>query len=355
MSVSYDKSVFAAWKQKEHEGIRERRGMNLLDMVMSQSGRLVAPLAGYPGVKLTGHSVREALHDPAVQLAALGELEKRLEPDIVFTLLDLTVEAESMGLGVDFFDKMPPSLAEQRMPRIERFYEIGPPDPETAARMPLFLQVAEGLAAGEGRLSAAYATGPFTLLAQLMGMEALFEQVKLGDTLSEPLGFTTSVVGGYAAALAARVDMILVVDPAAEALKAAEYASLCRPYMSGLTGIIRSSGAACMQHVCGDATHLLEELALTGADGLCIDSKVNLQREIAKIPSNLVIMGNIDPKRIMQRGTAEDVRWEVRRLLRHTSKERNLILSTGCDVPLDTPLRNLETLMEEARAWRSRG
>jgi uroporphyrinogen decarboxylase len=329
--------------------------MNLLDRVMSQGGRMAAPLAGYPGVRLIGRSVREALHDPGVQLAALGALEKRLQPDIVFTLLDLTVEAESMGLGVDFFERMPPSLAEQRLPRLERFYELGLPDPENAARMPVFLEVAEGLSASEGRMCGAYVTGPFTLLAQLLGTEELLEQVKLGDTLTEPLGFTTSVVGEYAAALAARVDIIVVVDPTAEALKAEEYGSLCRPYTSGLVGIIRSSGAICLLHICGDVTHLLGELSLTGAEGICLDSKVDLPREIDNIPSNIVVMGNIDPKRVIQRGTAEDVRWEVRRLLRHMSKARNFVLSTGCDVPVEAPVRNLEAMMEEARSWRPRG
>ena len=49
------------------------------------------------------------------------------------------------------------------------------------------------------------------------------------------------------------------------------------------------------------------------------------------------------------------MRWEVRRLLRNTSKARNFVLSTGCDVPVDTPVRNLEAMMEEARAWKPRG
>jgi len=328
--------------------------MNLLDRVMSQEGHMAAPLAGYPGVRLTGHSVREALSDAGLQLAALDALEERLHPDIVFTLLDLTVEAEALGLGVDFFEKMPPSLAEQRLPKLERFYELGLPDPERAGRMPVFLEVAEGLSGGEGRMSSACVTGPFTLLAQLVGTQELLDSVKLGDPLTEPLGFTTSVVGEYAAALAARVDMILVVDPTTEALRAEEYGTLCRPYLSGLASIVRSSGAICLLHICGDVTHLLEEMALTGVEGICLDSKVNLTREIERIPANIVVLGNIDPKRVIQRGTPEDVRWEVRRLLRHMHKARNFVLSTGCDVPVDAPVRNLEAMMEEARNWKPR-
>ena len=145
----------------------------------------------------------------------------------------------------------------------------------------------------------------------------------------------------------------MVVDPAAEGLKAAEYRDHYRRYMGGLAGIIRSSGAVCMLHICGDISHLLDEIALTGTEGICLDSRMNLPREAERLPSNLVLMGNLDPRRVIQRGTPEDVRWEVRRLLRHMGGVRNFILSTGCDVPPDAPMKNLEAMMDEARRWRS--
>ena len=47
-------------------------------------------------------------------------------------------------------------------------------------------------------------------------------------------------------------------------------------------------------------------------------------------------------------------RRKVRQLLRRMDRARNFILSTGGDVPVDTPLRNLAAMMEEARNWRSR-
>jgi uroporphyrinogen decarboxylase len=327
--------------------------VNIYDRVASSDRRLVAPLAGYPGVRLIGRSVREAVNDPALQLEALLALEERLAPDVVFTLLDLTVEAEALGLEVDFFERKPPNLADQALPVLERFYELELPDPERAARMPVFLQVAEDLATEE-RSCGAFVTGPITLLAQLVGTEVMLDMVAAGDDMGDAIGYATSVVGQYAAALAARVDMVVVVDPAAEALTPSQYRDLYRPYISGLVGIIRSSGAVSVMHICGDVSNLLEEISLSGVEGVCLDSSMDLMREAEKLPSNLVLMGNIDPKRVIQRGTPEDVRWEVRRLLRHMDKVRNFILSTGCDVSHDTPMRNLEAMMEEARTWRSR-
>jgi uroporphyrinogen decarboxylase len=303
---------------------------------------------------MIGRSVQEALQDAEVQLEALGALEEALRPDIIFTLLDLTVEAEALGLEVDFFENKPPNLAEQALPMLVDLVSREIPDPESSGRMPLFLQVAEGLSVGDERMSGAFATGPFTLLSQLLGLEELLERLRAGEDLEEAIGFTTAVVGEYAAALADRVDMLVVVDVAVEALETSEYRQFCRPYMRGLVGIIRASGAACMVHVCGDSSHLLEEMALAGVEGICVSSKVNLVREAEKLPMSLVLMGNIDAKRIIERGTAEDVNWEVRRLLRHMTGAPNFILSTGCDVSPDAPMENLEAMMEAARKWRPR-
>lgn len=328
--------------------------MNLYDRAMSHTGRMAAPLAAYPGLRLTGRSSREALSNANIQLECLNALEKRLQPDIVFPLLDLTVEAEGLGLALDFFERRPPKLADQQLPSLERFYELGVPDPERTARMPVFLDVAEGLADDEGRMAAAFTTGPFTLLGQLMGADTLLEQVRGGAVLNEAMAFTTSVVGEYAAALASRVDVIWVVDPAAEGMSSIEFRSVYRPYITGLAGIIRGIGAACVLHICGDVSHLLEEMSLTGFDGLSLDSEIDLATEVGRLPKNLVLIGNIDVERTIQRGSTDDVHWEVRRLLRHMDKARNFILSTGCDVVADAPIRNLEAMMEEARTWKSR-
>ena len=328
--------------------------MNLYDKVIPFGRRVAAPLVGYPGVRIIERSVQEALQDAEVQLQALRALEESLHPDIVFSLLDLTVEAEALGLELDFFENKPPNLSEHALPRLVDLVSREIPDPESSGMMPLFLQVAEGLSGGEERMSGAFVTGSFTLLSQLLGLAELLERLKAGEDLEESIGFATAVVGEYAAALADRVDIVMVVDAAAEALKTSEYRQFCRPYMRGLVGIIRASGAACMVHVCGDSSHLLEEMALAGVEGICVSSKVNLVKEAEKLPMNLVLMGNIDSKRIIERGTAEDVSWEVRRLLRHMTGARNFILSTGCDVPPDAPLQNLEAMMDAARKWRPR-
>ncbi len=326
--------------------------MNLYDWVVSQSGRLAAPLVGYPGVRLVGKSVRVAVNDAEVQLEALRALRERLGQDIVFTLLDPTVEAEALGLEVEFFERRPPNLAEQELPRLERFMELSPPDPEKTARMPLFLRVVEEMREDGKGLCGAFVTGPLTLLSQLSGAGNLIEEMGKANETKEALAFTTSVVGEYAAALAARAHVVMVVDPVVEALEVRLFRTVYRPYLGALFGIIRSGGASGLLHVCGDISHLLEEVGSCSADGVLLDARMDLPKAAERLPRSVVVLGNLDPKRVVHRGTAEDVRWETRRLLRNTKRIRNYIFSTGCDVPLEAPLKNLEAMMGEVRAWK---
>ena len=121
-----------------------------------------------------------------------------------------------------------------------------------------------------------------------------------------------------------------------------------------LAGIIRGAGAACILHICADVSHITGEMALSGYDGLSLDSAVDLAKEADRLPKNLLLIGNIDARRIIQRGSVDDVRWETRRLLRKMSKVKNFIVSTACDVPIDVPIRNLEAMIEETHLWKPR-
>lgn len=326
--------------------------MNFYDWVVSQSGRLAAPLAGYPGVRLVGKSVRGAVSDAEVQLEALRALRECLQPDMTFTLLDPTVEAETLGLEVEFFERRPPKLAKQELPRLERFMELDLPDPEKSARMPVFLRVAEEMREDGKGLCGAFVTGPLTLLSQLAGTMDVLAGMDGGDGMKEALAFATSVVGEYAAALALRSHVVMVVDPVAEALDARVFRTAYRTYLSALFGIIRSGGACGLLHICGDVTHLLEEIGSCGGDGVLLDEHMDIPQAVEVLPRSVVVLGNLDPKRVVHRGTTEDVRWETRRLLRNTKNIRNFIFSTGCDVPLEAPLKNLEVMMEEVRSWK---
>ncbi|MGC9064698.1 MAG: uroporphyrinogen decarboxylase family protein, partial [bacterium] len=63
---------------------------------------LVIPLLGAPGIQLSNTSLKDNLIDGTIQFKTMRLLIERFQPDGVFPFMDLTVEAEALGLEINF-------------------------------------------------------------------------------------------------------------------------------------------------------------------------------------------------------------------------------------------------------------
>ena len=61
-----------------------------------------------------------------------------------------------------------------------------------------------------------------------------------------------------------------------------------------------------------------------------------------------VLLGNIDPVKVLQNGTPDDVLAAISEC--HQQAGANYIVSAGCEVSRDTPIPNLRALCEYARS-----
>ena len=102
-------------------------------------------------------------------------------------------------------------------------------------------------------------------------------------------------------------------------------------------------------HICGNTTYILKAMAATGAEGLSLDTPVKLHEVIDMIP-DVVLIGNVDPVRVMLQGSPEKVYENTLDLRRKMKGHKNFILSTGCDLPPETPFENIEAFVKAGRA-----
>jgi uroporphyrinogen decarboxylase len=79
---------------------------------------------------------------------------------------------------------------------------------------------------------------------------------------------------------------------------------------------------------------------------------VDLAAVARSVPPDVVVIGNVSPATTMRFGSTDDVRREVNTLLGEMEKSPNFILSTGCDLPQETPVSNIGAFMEAGRAWK---
>ena len=83
--------------------------------------------------------------------------------------------------------------------------------------------------------------------------------------------------------------------------------------------------------------------------GLSLDSVMNFKKLKKIIPKEIVLIGNLDPVKIFLQSTPDEVVEATRSLKDNMKDTDNFILSSGCDIPLNTPLENIEAFMKAAR------
>lgn len=104
-------------------------------------------------------------------------------------------------------------------------------------------------------------------------------------------------------------------------------------------------------HICGDTTEIIDLMAEYGADVLEVDSLVDLSATYKKTGRKICLEGNIHPTALLLQGTRTDVYAEALGCI-EKSCGKNLVLSSGCEVPRYTPEENIKAMLDAA-CWKA--
>lgn len=334
---------------------------NLIEIVQEKykkHERVVAPLLGFPGVDLTGSNIKIAQQNYGEHYKVMRKLVEMFEPDLIFPLMDLSVEANALGRYTVFPKEESATVPKDRfsMGDIEKLREI---NISFDSRINGYVNTVKLMKLGltENVLKGAYVIGPYSLAALIMGAdEAAISSIAEPDKLTKLCELTVEKIHEYVNMLVtAGAEVICVLEPTAVMLGPLQFKMFSARYVKHIVDSCKFSGVSTIYHTCGNTTHLVNEMANSGVDGISLDSKevgVDL-REIAKILTKYVlIIGNINPSGVMLRGKPEDVKKEVINLLDLMNPYANFILSTGCDLPQETPLENIKAFMEAGKSYK---
>lgn len=313
--------------------------------LINDTKKLVIPLLGAPGAKLTNTSQKQNLTDSKIQYNSIKALYSRFMPDGIFPFMDLTVEAEALGLNIKFPENESPSIINHPVKDIEYLNFIKNNWKGVSGRMNVFIDVVKEMAANLSILKGAYVIGPFTLAGELMGVgDIAINTILEPELVKSIIEFTTIVISDYANALFdAGADVVAVLEPTSVILSPATYEEFSLKAFKKLLNLIGKKSL--ILHICGNTTHLVESMCKSGAVGLSLDSDVNFSEIIEKVPQNIALLGNINPVKVIMQGTPFIIENEVKNLKTEMKGYKNFILSSGCDIPLNTPLENIYAFM----------
>jgi MtaA/CmuA family methyltransferase len=120
------------------------------------------------------------------------------------------------------------------------------------------------------------------------------------------------------------------------------------PFDKSIVDWIHKKGAKAVFHICGDTMPIIEDMANTGADGISIDSMVDMSAA-REVIDGTALVGNIDPTVVLMNGTPETVEKASVEAMATGGFEGAFVLAPGCDVPPTCPSDNIRAMIDSAK------
>jgi len=326
---------------------------------LSKSDRVpVVPQITYATSKLLGISFREAMTDASLMARALWAGYELLNYDGIYVGWEssFNLVAEALGCRLRIVENGNPSVAEVAVKRPQDLKGIRLPDPERDGRLPVYLNAMDILKAkvkGEIPLFS-YVPGPLTLSGIVYGTERLMlDLIKNPGFVHELNGVTARASEDFAVAKAEHgADVIVIADPTASTslISPGMFQEFSLPYLRRILRAIKGTGAVPSLHICGKTGPILENMANTEAKVIEVDSLVDLGEAKGLVGGRACLMGNVDTA-VLLRGKPHDIELETRECIKKAADDGGFILSSGCEVPLNTPMDNVKAMVGAAKKY----
>lgn len=272
--------------------------------------------------------------------------------DMLSLCSDPVREAADCGAPIVWFEDQPPSHHPDCILLRERadLARLKVPDPLGGGRMHdrvLAAQALQEISAGEVPVLG-WIEGPLAAAAQLRGLHNVFlDLVDEPAWAGELLDFTCEMELAFAAAQAPYVDIMGIGDAACSLLGPDVYEELVLPRQTRLVRGVQALGLPVRLHICGRTDQLFPGIATLGVEMMDVDSAADLTLARRVLGPRVALLGNCDPVTVLLEGTPASVRAAFERCWGEAGWP--FVVGPGCEVPPDTPVENVEAMMEFAR------
>jgi len=112
----------------------------------------------------------------------------------------------------------------------------------------------------------------------------------------------------------------------------------------------REQGGIVMYHASEELPAMVDLQAGAGFSILSVGPGLDIEEARRIAGDRVCLSGNVDPLTIICRGTPDDIRAEVARIIANVSRAGGHVMNSGEMVPRDTPEENVEAFVESARS-----
>lgn len=326
-------------------------------LVLASARRQAVPIATYPGMALTGATVRSVVSDPQVQFEIQAAFHQRYQTPFVLTAMDLSAEGEAFGCEIFQPENEIPSITGRLVTNRDQADRL--PVPALGDRRThVYLEAARKLRQlADHPLVLGGCIGPFSLASRIMGVKEAMELTVLDpDLVHVVLEKSTQFLCGYAQAFrAAGADGLIMAEPAAGLLSPRSMSRFSSAYVRQIAATVADGRFAFILHNCAAKIVHLPAILETGVNTFHFGAPMDVVAALGKVPPDVVVCGNLDPAAVFCHATAAEVAARTTALLAATAAFPNFAISSGCDVPPDSLLANLDAFHAAVRDFDPRG
>lgn len=315
-----------------------------IKQLLDSDKRIAIPIMTHPGIEAIGKKVFDAVTNGEVHYQAIRNVTETYNTAACTVIMDLTVEAEAFGCTISMPEHEVPSVTGRLVYDEESVNRLQVPS-LSVGRMPEYLK-ANRLAIEniKDKPVLSGCIGPFSLAGRLYDMSEIMVGIYIEpDVIKTLLDKCTAYITAYCKELKSLgATGVIMAEPAAGLLSNDDCQEYSTVYVKQIVEAVQDKNFTVILHNCGNKGQCTQAMIDSGAAALHFGNAVDMVATLEQCPSDLIVMGNIDPVGILKQASSEDVYRITSDLLAKTAGYKNFVISSGCDMPPLVPEANIK-------------
>lgn len=315
-----------------------------IDHQIRSKKKLAMPILSFPGTQILNVSVQKLVASGELQAACMKAIADRYPMAASVSTMDLSIEAEAFGAEIRISSTEVPTVTGQLIKTYDDAVALPVPPIGTKRTTEAFRAIEKSLESITDRPIFAGVIGPYSLAGRLMDLSEIMVKCLIEpETPHVVLRKTTDFLIKYISEFKKiGAHGIVLAEPVAGLLSPDLCSRFSSHYVRQIIDAVQDKNFIVIYHNCGNTGSLVDAIVSTGAKIFHLGNAVSIAKVIQDFPIDALVMGNIDPAGEFLNGNCTTIGNTTNELLRELSPYPNWVISSGCDIPPLTPLKNID-------------
>lgn len=306
------------------------------------------PVLSFPSTQLLGINVIDLISSSEMQAKGMKMIADRCDTAASLSMMDLSLEAEAFGAAIKMAEDEVPTVTGKLITNQQEADALQIPA-VGVSRTGIYIEAIKKAATLiVDRPVFAGVIGPFSLAGRLMDMTDImvncYIDPELVHTVLEKVTkFTIEYIKNYKKVGA---NGVVIAEPAAGLLSPDLIQQFSSPYVKRIVEEVQTDDFILIYHNCGNTIPLVDSILSIGASAYHFGNAIDLSKMLDLIPSEIPVLGNIDPAKEFRNGTVKSIREATLNLLETCGHHKNFIISSGCDIPPLASWNNIDAFFD---------